>query len=144
MSLAIAPQLEHTVRRVMDAANPADAVSQSAAERFQTLMAQPTNSAQAPAAGAPAGLEGVSHASGAQHEPNIVSRAVEEQADYYRQVPNDVLYLGQHLSSLSMDRLAAADMTIQLEIASLNADLQVKMATVQSSKDAVQTLMKNQ
>jgi type III secretion inner rod protein HrpB2 len=43
-----------------------------------------------------------------------------------------------------MERLAAADMTIQLEIASLNADLQVKMATVQSSKDAVQTLMKNQ
>ena len=75
---------------------------------------------------------------------NIVTKAVEEQADYYRQVPNDVLYMTQHMSALTMERLAAADMTIQLEIASLNADLQVKMATVQSSKDAVQTLMKNQ
>jgi type III secretion inner rod protein HrpB2 len=75
---------------------------------------------------------------------NIVTKAVEEQSDYYRQVPNDVLYMSQHMSSLSMERIAAADMTVQLEIASLNADLQVKMAAVQSSKDAVQTLMKNQ
>jgi type III secretion inner rod protein HrpB2 len=75
---------------------------------------------------------------------DLMTKAVEQQADYYREVPNDVLYMTQHMSALSMERLAAADMTIQLEIASLNADLQVKMATVQSSKDAVQTLMKNQ
>jgi type III secretion inner rod protein HrpB2 len=50
----------------------------------------------------------------------------------------------QHMSALSMQRIAAVDMTVQLEVASLSADLQVKMAAVQSSKDAVQTLVKNQ
>lgn len=101
------------------------------ADRFQALMSQgaPTPPVQ----------------SVPEHpDHNIVTRAVSEQADYYRQVPNDMMYLMHHMSSLSMERMAAANMTVQMEISSLNADLQVKMAAVQSSKDAVQTLMKNQ
>lgn len=141
MNPSIASHLDYQISRVLDTGTAADAVPQSAAERFQALLAQGPNPAQAPGL---EGVDGVTAASGAQHTPNIATRAIEEQADYYRQVPNDVLYMSQHLSALSMERLAAADMTIQLEIASLNADLQVKMATVQSSKDAVQTLMKNQ
>lgn len=137
MNPTLASHLEQEISRVLDTGTP-DAPSQSAAARFQALLAQ------APDALPPQGTQGVQAVEGAGQPPNIVTRAVEEQADYYRQVPNDVLYMSQHLSALSMERLAAADMTIQLEIASLNADLQVKMATVQSSKDAVQTLMKNQ
>ncbi|MGH8778296.1 serine kinase [Paraburkholderia sp.] len=101
------------------------------ADRFQELMTQ----------GAPTPpVESVPE----HPDHNIVTRAVSEQADYYRQVPNDVMYLTQHMSSMSIQNVAAANMTVQLEVASLNADLQVKMAAVQSSKDAVQTLMKNQ
>ena len=101
------------------------------AEKFQALMAQ--------------GVQAPPVQSVPEHpDHNIVTRAVSEQADYYRQVPNDVLYMTQHMSSMSMQSLAAANMTVQLEISSLSADLQVKMAAVQSSKDAVQTLMKNQ
>ncbi|MDH6146199.1 MULTISPECIES: hypothetical protein [Paraburkholderia] len=137
MNSTLASHLEQEISRVLDTGTPG-APSQSAAERFQALLAQ------APDSLPPEGTQGLHAVEGAGHPPNIVTRAVEEQADYYRQVPNDVLYMSQHLSALSMERLAAADMTIQLEIASLNADLQVKMATVQSSKDAVQTLMKNQ
>lgn len=101
------------------------------ADKFQALMAQ--------------GVPAPPVQSVPEHpDHNIVTRAVSEQADYYRQVPNDVMYMTQHMSSMSMESMAAANMTVQLEIASLNADLQVKMAAVSSSKDAVQTLMKNQ
>jgi type III secretion inner rod protein HrpB2 len=133
MSLTTASHLEYELARVAGTAQTAPdthTVSQQLADKFQAMMAQANP-----------------HQVAAVHpteRADIVTKAVEEQADYYRQVPNDVLYMTQHMSALTMERLAAADMTIQLEIASLNADLQVKMATVQSSKDAVQTLMKNQ
>lgn len=130
MSITTASQFQYEIARATETGgtdiNPS---TQALADRFQAMMAQASPQ-----------VHGV-HPTG---QANIVTKAVEEQADYYRQVPNDVLYMSQHMSALSMERLAAADMTIQLEIASLNADLQVKMATVQSSKDAVQTLMKNQ
>jgi type III secretion inner rod protein HrpB2 len=130
MSLMTASQFQFELSRITEKTGAdASAVPQQLADKFQAMLAQ--------------GTPHVAEANPAGHE-NIVTKAVAEQADYYRQVPNDVMYMSQHMSALSMERLAAADMTIQLEIASLNADLQVKMATVQSSKDAVQTLMKNQ
>ncbi|MBN3857574.1 serine kinase [Paraburkholderia sp. Ac-20340] len=123
------------IDRILDTGSGTHASTPPAAlaERFQALLEQEP--------GAQASLSATS-APGSRLD--VVKQAVEDQAADYRQVPNDVLYMSQHLSALSMERLAAADMTIQLEIASLNADLQVKMATVQSTKDAVQTLMKNQ
>jgi type III secretion inner rod protein HrpB2 len=133
MSFTTASHLEYELAKVAgtEQTTPdANAVSHELADKFQAMMAH-ANHHEA------AAVHSTEHA-------DIVTKAVEEQADYYRQVPNDVLYMTQHMSALTMERLAAADMTIQLEIASLNADLQVKMATVQSSKDAVQTLMKNQ
>ena len=130
MSVITASQLQYEISRITEhAAADAGTVPQQLADKFQAMLAQ--------------GTPHVPETNPIGHE-SIVTKAVTEQADYYRQVPNDVLYMSQHMSALTMDRLAAADMTIQLEIASLNADLQVKMATVQSSKDAVQTLMKNQ
>ena len=133
MSIMTASQhLQYELAKVTGtspAAPDTDAVSQHLVDKFQAMMAHADHQAQQVAP--------------AEHA-DLVTKAVEEQAGYYRQVPNDGLYMTQHMSALSMERLAAADMTIQLEIASLNADLQVKMATVQSSKDAVQTLMKNQ
>jgi type III secretion inner rod protein HrpB2 len=130
MNPNLASQFEYQIQRVTEIGHDPNAAPQELVDRFQTLLAQAE--------------PGVHQTGNAQHGNNIVTKAIEEQADYYRQVPNDVMYMMHHMSALSMERLAAADMTIQLEIASLNADLQVKMATVQSSKDAVQTLMKNQ
>jgi type III secretion inner rod protein HrpB2 len=129
MNPNLASQFEYQIERVTEIGHESKTAPQDLVDRFQMLLAQAEPHAAQPA--------------GAQHE-NIVTRAIAEQADYYRQVPNDVMYMMHHMSALSMERLAAADMTIQLEIASLNADLQVKMATVQSSKESVQTLMKNQ
>lgn len=134
MNPTLATQFSPEIDRILDTGTgaPAHAVPQALADRFQSMMQQGAS---------PTPLDSLVGQSG---HGSIVTKAVEEQAEYYRQVPNDVLYMSQHLSALSMERLAAADMTIQLEIASMNADLQVKMAAVQSSKDAMQTLMKNQ
>lgn len=111
--------------------SPPPTATQEQADRFQALMEQGTKAPPVQSVAEPS-------------NHNIVSRAVSEQADYYRQVPNDVMYLMHHMSGMSMERMAAANMTVQMEISSLSADLQVKMAAVSSSKDAVQTLMKNQ
>ncbi len=98
-------------------------------DKFQALLTQGTP--QPPA-----------HAVGG-HD-SIIEKAVTEQAGEYRSVPDDLMYSMQHMSDLSIQRLTAVNMTLQFEVANLDADLQVKMATVQSAKEAMQTLMKNQ
>ena len=133
-TIAALHQYQSLVSQDITAGSPAaptatSPVSEDLVQKFQAMMAQTTPQA-------------VGNSS--SHTENVLSKAVAEQAEDYRRVPNDVLYMTQNMSSVSMDRLMAADMNIQLEIASMNADLQVKMAAVQSSKDAVQTLMKNQ
>ncbi|SFH90133.1 type III secretion inner rod protein HrpB2 [Paraburkholderia megapolitana] len=131
MDMAMIAQFQQQIASTSSSTGVDASVSPQQADRFQALMNEgvPTPPVQ----------------SVPEHpDHNIVAKAVAEQATYYQQAPNDVMYLTQHMSSLSMERMAAANMTVQLEIASLNADLQVKMAAVSSSKDAVQTLMKNQ
>ncbi|MBN3807423.1 serine kinase [Paraburkholderia sp. Ac-20336] len=131
MSMITAAQFQHELSHLTEATAPQPAAApQALVDKFQAMMANPTPNAVPE-------VHQIGHT-------DIVTKAVKEQADYYHAVPNDVLYMSQHASTLSMQHLASADMTVQLEIASLNMDLQVKMATVQSSKDAVQTLMKNQ
>jgi type III secretion inner rod protein HrpB2 len=105
------------------------AVPDQLVDKFQALLAQGTMHVPEP---------------GGPGQESIIGQAVTEQAAEYRSVPNDLIYSMQHMSSLSMQRLMAVDMTLQLEVASLDADLQVKMATVQASKESLQTLMKNQ
>jgi type III secretion inner rod protein HrpB2 len=131
MDLAMISHLQQMNLVPQSAGVEAPTATVDQADRFQALMAQ--GPATPPVESVP------------EHpDHNIVAKAASEQADYYRQVPNDVMYLTQHMSQMSLQRIAAANMTVQLEVASLNADLQVKMAAVTSSKDAVQTLMKNQ
>jgi type III secretion inner rod protein HrpB2 len=105
------------------------AVSPQQADRFKALLAEGTPHAPVQALG---------------ESGSLITKAITEQAEQYQNVPNDLMYSIHHMSELSMQRLMAVDMTLQLEVASLNSDLQVKMATVQSSKESVQTLMKNQ
>jgi len=45
---------------------------------------------------------------------------------------------------MSMQQIATASMQVQLETAGMQVDLQSKLAVVTSSKDAIDTLMKNQ
>jgi type III secretion inner rod protein HrpB2 len=110
-----------------DATDPSSP-SQQLVDKFQTLMAQGGQPSQQvhPA------------------QQDILTKAVQDQDDYARMVPNDLQYVTQHLSAMSMQRITAVTMQMNLEIANLGADMDAKMAAVQSSKDAIQTLMKNQ
>jgi type III secretion inner rod protein HrpB2 len=49
-----------------------------------------------------------------------------------------------NVDSMSMGEITAAAMQLQIEAASLQVDMQTKMSVVTSSKDAIETLMKNQ
>ncbi|MFC0402809.1 type III secretion protein HrpB2 [Paraburkholderia rhizosphaerae] len=59
-------------------------------------------------------------------------------------VSNDMLYMINNVDSMSMGELTAASIQLQIEAASLQVDMQTKMSVVTSSKDAIETLMKNQ
>jgi type III secretion inner rod protein HrpB2 len=107
--------------------NPAQ-VSQQLADKFQSMVAHSTPHRPDDSA----------------HAPTIVTKAITDQDAAYAQVPNDMVYLMENGPMMSMDQITNASMFITLEMASMTTNLQVKMAVVTSSKDAVQTLMKNQ
>jgi type III secretion inner rod protein HrpB2 len=55
-----------------------------------------------------------------------------------------MLYMISNAERMSMPQLTAATLQVQLETAGMQVDLQTKLAVVTSSKDALDTLMKNQ
>lgn len=74
----------------------------------------------------------------------VISEMVRNEDIAMQYVSNDVLFLMQHANGMSMNQFATAAMQVQVEAASLQVDMQAKMAVVTSSKDAIETLMKNQ
>lgn len=105
------------------------AVSQDATQRFGALMASGPMAVPA---------------SPVNTQPNPVASIAHAQDAAIRKVGNDAVWLSNNLSGLSVDRVFAATMLVQVETASLAVDMQVKMATITASKDALSTLMKNQ
>jgi type III secretion inner rod protein HrpB2 len=59
-------------------------------------------------------------------------------------VSNDMLFMLEHSNAMTVRQFSAAAMQVQIEAGSLQVDLQAKMSVVTSSKDAIETLMKNQ
>jgi type III secretion inner rod protein HrpB2 len=74
----------------------------------------------------------------------VISDLVRNEDIALQYVSNDVLFLLEHADGMSMNQFATAAMQVQIEAASLQVDMQAKMAVVTSSKDAIETLMKNQ
>jgi len=62
----------------------------------------------------------------------------------FKTVSDDMLYMISNSAGMSMQQIATASMQVQLETAGMQVDLQSKLAVVTSSKDAIDTLMKNQ
>ncbi|PLZ00292.1 serine kinase [Burkholderia sp. WAC0059] len=108
--------------------NPTQA-TQQLADKFQALVEHGTPHRPEPAS-SPA--------------ETIVSHAIRAQNVELEQMPNDMLYLMQHSQSMSAQQLTNASLEVMFEMTSMTTDMQVKMAVVSSSKNAVQTLMKNQ
>ncbi|WP_412025854.1 type III secretion protein HrpB2 [Burkholderia cepacia] len=74
----------------------------------------------------------------------MISELVRGEDAAIQYVSNDMLYMIHNVDSMSMGELTAATIQLQIEAASLQVDMQMKMSVVTSSKDAVETLMKNQ
>lgn len=59
-------------------------------------------------------------------------------------VSNDALYMLHHADEMSFNQIAAASVQMQIETSSLQVDMSMKISVVESSKGALETLMKNQ
>lgn len=75
---------------------------------------------------------------------SLVTKLVTDQDNALQQVPADITFLMERQSSMSTNQFTAAALQVSSETAMLQVNMEVKMAVVKSSKDAVETLMKNQ
>lgn len=74
----------------------------------------------------------------------MVSEVLRGEDTAMQAVSNDMLFMLNNSNGMSMQELTSATMAIQIESTSMQVDLQTKMAVVNSSKEALETLMKNQ
>lgn len=103
-------------------------VSPESGDKFAALMQQ--GNLTAPTDGA--------------NSQSLVQKVVMEQDDALQQVPADISYLMQHAGSMNTQQFTAAALEVSANTAMVQVNMEVKMAVVKSSKDAVETLMKNQ
>ncbi|HEY4353267.1 MAG TPA: type III secretion protein HrpB2 [Paraburkholderia sp.] len=108
---------------------PAAAVPPHLADSFDAMMQRGVMGPAAPSA---------------DTSGTMVSELVRGQDAAFQYVSNDMLYMMNNVDSMSMGEITAAAMQLQIEAASLQVDMQTKMSVVTSSKDAIETLMKNQ
>lgn len=109
--------------------------SQALVDRFEQLMEH---------------AEPCTHVDSSVRE-SIVGKAIAQQEAQWQTVPNDVLYMMQQQAPSPqasptevMTQYANEAVYVVLEMAQMNADLNVKLAVVKSAKGSVETLMKNQ
>lgn len=75
---------------------------------------------------------------------SIVSRMIGAQDHAMQQVPLDMAYLMQNQDTMSTQQFVASAIQVSMEATMMQVDMQSKMAVVKSSKDSIETLMKNQ
>jgi type III secretion inner rod protein HrpB2 len=75
---------------------------------------------------------------------SLISEMLRSEDVALQYVSNDMLFMLEHANGMTMGQLTTASMQVQIEAASLQVDMQAKMSVVTSSKDAIETLMKNQ
>jgi type III secretion inner rod protein HrpB2 len=128
-ALTVTRVLPVTLDQVLNASRPVQQDSQVLAEKFQSLMRGATMSAPAVA-----GDDGTA----------VASRLVSTQDAELQHTVDDVLQLSGQAPAMSMNEVCAGTMRVTLELASTQLDLEAKMGVVDSSKSAIETLMKNQ
>lgn len=74
----------------------------------------------------------------------MISKIVRDQDLATQAVSNDALHMIRSIPELTTQQAFAAETQVMMETAGLQCDLQVKLAVVTSSKDAIGTLMRNQ
>jgi type III secretion inner rod protein HrpB2 len=130
MDTILAPALLHQPPMTLQAAGPSvPEIAPDAAERFAALMQQ----GQLVPATNPSDSGG-----------NVATELVRNEDAALQSVANDIDYLMQHVDSMTMSQFTAASMQVQIEAGSLQVDMQTKLSVVTSSKEALDSLMKNQ
>ncbi len=75
---------------------------------------------------------------------SLASELIISEDQALQTVSNDALYMLNHANQMSFNQIAAASVQMQIETASLQVDMSMKISVVESSKGALETLMKNQ
>lgn len=99
------------------------------ADKFQSLMQKSPMSAPA---------------TPQQDGTAVASKLVASQDAELQHTVNDALQLAQQAPNMTMNEMSAGTIRMTLELASTQLDLEAKMGVVDSSKSAIETLMKNQ
>jgi type III secretion inner rod protein HrpB2 len=74
----------------------------------------------------------------------VASKLAASQDSELQQVRNDFTSFSDQAPTMSMNEMMADTMRLELELSGTQLDLQAKMGVVDSSKSAVETLMKDQ
>ncbi|MFM0058455.1 type III secretion protein HrpB2 [Paraburkholderia phytofirmans] len=110
-------------------AAPAAQTTPEMADKFQSLMQKSPMSAPA---------------TPQQDGTAVVSKLVASQDAELQHTVNDALQLAEQAPNMTMNEMSAGTIRMTLELASTQLDLEAKMGVVDSSKSAIETLMKNQ
>ncbi|MEM5405598.1 type III secretion protein HrpB2 [Paraburkholderia unamae] len=99
------------------------------ASRFESMM-QGAH-LEAPAANTPSGMQ-------------TAAKVLATQDAELQRIPVDAQAFVQAAPTMSMQQLSASATTLMLNMSTAQVDLQAKMGVVQSTRSAIETLMKNQ
>ena len=111
------------------AAAPGAQAPTQLADKFQSLMQKSPMSAPA---------------TPQQDGTAVASKLVASQDAELQHTVNDALQLAEQAPNMTMNEMSAGTIRMTLELASTQLDLEAKMGVVDSSKSAIETLMKNQ
>lgn len=75
---------------------------------------------------------------------SLASKLVLSEDEALQTVSNDALYMMSHANEMTFNEIAASSVQMQIETTSLQVDMSMKISVVESSKGALETLMKNQ
>lgn len=120
-----------TVQAGLTVAVPAtvDATSMQSGDKFKAMMERPRM--VAPSHDKDAAVDGVR---------NLVASQDAEM----RQVTDDMTAFSARMPSMSLREIVSQTTKLTFEISGMELDMQAKMGVVESSRSAVETLMKNQ
>ncbi|WP_206956688.1 type III secretion protein HrpB2 [Trinickia acidisoli] len=128
-SMLASMQLQQLLAHESAASAPGSASTQQLADKFQVLYER--------------GHMTPPQAQGTDTE-TMISNVVRQQDLATQAVSNDALFMIQSMPQMTMQQSFAAQAQVMMETSGLQCDMQVKLAVVTSTKDAIGTLMRNQ
>ncbi|NRO95251.1 type III secretion protein HrpB2 [Paraburkholderia sp. NMBU_R16] len=121
-------QIEEALKAAFKPGAP-DAAAQQLGDKFKAMMDKPRMAPPSEEGGGAGGT--------------LATMAIQQDQELQRMV-NDAMSISEAVPFMSMQEATAASIRFQTEIATMSADMEAKMGVVESSKSAVETLMKNQ